>query len=150
MHALAHEYGLQPGFSYHIQCNDANGEPWDFDVPAQRAKCVRHIWEQQPAFIIGSPMCTAFSVLQGLNKGRMSKENWDAMWEKGIRHMRFAVKLYRLQVDSGRLFIHEHPNSASSWKMPEMVKLMEDINVDRVVGHVCDLVWKAKTTRAQA
>ena len=59
VNALAHEYGLQPGFSYDIQCNDENGEPWDFDVPAQRSKCVRHILGQEPAFIIGSPMCTA-------------------------------------------------------------------------------------------
>ena len=87
VNALAQEHGSQPGFSYEIQCNDGNGEAWDFDVPAQRAKCVRHILEQQPAFRIGSPMCTAFSVLQGPDQSRMSKEKWDAMLEKGIRHM---------------------------------------------------------------
>ena len=73
VNVLAHEYGLQRGFSCDIQCNDENGEPWDFDVPAQRSKCVIHILEQQPAFSIGSPMCTAFRVLQGLNKSRLSK-----------------------------------------------------------------------------
>ena len=50
----------------------------------------------------------------------------------------------RLQVDSGRFFIHEHPNSASSWKMPEMTKLMGDINVDKVFGHMCRFGMESK------
>ena len=61
---LASEYGLRPGFSYDLQVNDENGQPWDFDVPAQRAKCARHVIEQKPDFLIGSPMCTAFGVLR--------------------------------------------------------------------------------------
>ena len=94
--------------------NDENGEPWDFDVPAQRAKCARHVMEQKPSFLIGSPMCTAFSVLQGLNKWRIKPEKWEALWEKGVRHMRSAIKLYKHQAENGRFFIHEHPNIASS------------------------------------
>ena len=43
VNALAAEYSLTPGFSRDIQVNDENGEPWDFDVPAQRVKCVRHV-----------------------------------------------------------------------------------------------------------
>ena len=76
----------------------------------------------------------------------MSTEKWDAMWEKVIRYMRFAVKLYRLQIDSGRLFIHEHPSTASSWKMHGMVKLMEDINIniEKVVGHMCRYGMESK------
>ena len=137
VNALAAEYSLTPGFSYDIQVNDENGEPWDFDVPAQRAKCARHVMEQKPSFLIGSPMCTAFSVLQGLNKWRMKPEKWEALWEKGVRHMRFAIKLYKLQAENGRFFIHEHPNSASSWKLPEMVELMECLDIKKVVGHMC-------------
>ena len=131
---LASQYGLQPGFSYDIQTDDENGNPWDFDIPAQRAKCIRNIIEQKPAFVIGSPMCTAFSALQGLNSNRMSKDKWDALWEKGVRHMQFAINIYKLQVESGRYFIHEHPNSASSWKIPEMIKFMNEIGVDKVVS----------------
>lgn len=113
---LATQYGLQPGFSYDIQVDDDNGIPWDFDIPAQRAKCIRNIIDQKPSFVIGGPMCTAFSALQGLHKSKMSKDKWDALWEKGVRHMQVAIKIYKLQIESGRYFIHEHPNSASSWK----------------------------------
>ena len=66
--ALAGEYRLNPGSAYDIETSDSNGRPWDFDIPEQRNQCVREILEQRPAFLIGSPMCTAFSILQGLNK----------------------------------------------------------------------------------
>ena len=81
----ASEYELRPGFWYDLpnhQVNDENGQRWNFDAPARRAKCARHVIEQKPAFLIGSPMCTAFSILQGLNKWRMKPEKWNALWEK--------------------------------------------------------------------
>ena len=75
---LAIQYGLQPGFSYDIQVDDDNGIPWDLDIPTQRAKCIRNIIDHKSSFVSGSPMCTALSALQGLNKSRMSKDKWDA------------------------------------------------------------------------
>ena len=134
---LAHRFGLSAGFAYDLTVNDENGNPWNFDLQEQRDKCMRHVIEQRPNFLIGSPMCTAFSILQGLNKWRMNPKKWDAMMEKGLRHMRFAVKLYRLQAEQGRWFLHEHPNSASSWKMPEMQRLMNDLGIQKTVAHMC-------------
>ena len=51
--------------------------------------------------------------------------------------MRFAIKLYRLQAENGRWFLHEHPNSATSWKMPEMVNLMKELEITKNVAHMC-------------
>ena len=113
---MAPSYGLVPGSAYDIEVDDEKGVPWDFDVPEQRNKCIREILAQRPSFLIGSPMCTAFSILQGLNKAKMEPAKWNALWDKGVRHMLFAIKLYRLQADAGRFFLHEHPSSASSWK----------------------------------
>ena len=144
VNSLAAEYNLQPGFSFDIQVNDEKNEPWHFDVPAQKAECIRHILEQKPSFVIGSPMCSEFSILQGLNRNRMSKEKWDALWEKGVRPMRFALKICQLQVEGGRFFIHEHPNSASSWKLPEMMKFMDDLGIEKTVGHMCRFGMKSQ------
>ena len=36
--AVASQYGLVPGSAYDIEVNDANGTPWDFDVPEKRNK----------------------------------------------------------------------------------------------------------------
>ena len=59
---LASEYGQKPESSYDLQVNDENGHPWDSDVPAQRAKCARHVIEQKPECFTGIPMCTAFNI----------------------------------------------------------------------------------------
>ena len=51
--------------------------------------------------------------------------------------MRIALNIYQLQVEAGRLLIREHPNSASSWKLPEMMEFMDSLGIDKVVGHMC-------------
>ena len=47
------------------------------------------------------------------------------------------TKAVKYQVESGRLFLHEHPESASSWKIPEMQQLMEMEGVIEVVADQC-------------
>lgn len=67
----------------------------------------------------------------------MGDTKWQAMWDKGVRHMLFAIKIYRIQSESGRFFLHEHPQSASSWRLPEMVSLMEDLKINKTATHMC-------------
>ena len=107
MTKLAHGFGLNAGFAYDLLTYDETGEPWDFYLPHQREKRLRHKMEQKPQILIGSPMCTAFSALQGLNKWRINPKKWETRMEKGIRYIRFAVKLYRLQAEQGTWFLHE-------------------------------------------
>ena len=102
---LAHEFCLKPGFAYGLSTNNRNGTPWDFDRLEKRKQCMEDVFKLHPSFLIGSPMCTAFSALQALKKSRMSKEKLEALWEKGVRRMRFALKLYRLQAERGRWFL---------------------------------------------
>ena len=66
----------------------------------------------------------------------MDQAKWQALMDKGERHMRFAIKLYRMQIEHGRWLLHEYPNSATSWRMPEMVRFMEDYKITKTVSHV--------------
>ena len=52
-------------------------------------------------------------------------------------HLNFMIRLYHLQIDAGRLFLHEHPAGATSWKEPAMIQLMSMPGVDHVIGHQC-------------
>ena len=113
------------------------GKPWNLADGKVRAKANNLIFEGKPFCVIRSPMCTAFSILQGLNKAKMEPAKWNALWDKGVRHMLFAIKLYRLQADAGWLFLHEHPSSASSWQIPEMIALMRDLNIEKINAHMC-------------
>ena len=82
-------------------------------------------------------MCTALSILQGLNRARMDPGKWETMWNKGMGYMLFATKLYPIQRDDGRFFLHEHLASASSWRLPEMQSLTSDLGIKKVNAHMC-------------
>ena len=51
-----------------------------------------------------------------------------------MRHVEFCAKLYRLQVSEGRYFIHEHPDRATSWRLPQIEAL-----------RTADGMWEVRT-----
>ena len=135
---LAEKYGLLPGLALDLSVTDPDdGLPWNFDKLSKRKKAIQLIKRQDPKLLIGSPMCTAFSILQGLNKSRMSPEKWDRMRKHGKKHLRFACELYKMQHDSGRYFIHEHPATANSWDEPCVQQVMRLKGVVTVKSHMC-------------
>ena len=74
---------------------------------------------------IGSPTCTAFSTRQAFNQSRI---------DPAVQHMEFVTMLYGEQLHGGRCFLHEHPESASSW-VPMCVKsLLQTPGIQRVAG----------------
>ena len=85
---------------------------WDFSQHGDREAAWFYIQQHQPLVLIGSPMCTMFSKLQNLSK-------WTAEKAKRLKeakeHLRFVAELYKLQVEQGRIFLHEHPKEATSW-----------------------------------
>ena len=97
----------------------------------------RYIREYKPTFLIGSPMCIMFSQLQVLSKGK-NPEEFEARLKKAERHIEFVTRLYRMQLEGGRYFIHEHPLTASSWKMPCIRRLWDEVGVRAVVADQCE------------
>ena len=122
---IASEMGLHPGASYDLLTHDENCKPWDFDDVTQRQRCKQRISKEKPYLLIGSPMCTAFSSLQNLNRERMCAHKWNLLWNYGVKHLLFAIDVYDMQLSAGRYVLHEHPQSAASWHLPEMVALMQ-------------------------
>ena len=49
-------------------------------------------------------------------------------------HLDFMVSVYVEQVESGRLLLHEHPESSTSWQEEMVVELLSAVGVERVVG----------------
>ena len=98
---------------------------YDFDLAADLKKAWDSIVTDKPKLVIGSPPCTFFSRLQELNKHMYRNDAaWMARFEENIeqvkRYVRFDIKIYNHQRESGRYFLHEHPWLATSWFMPEM------------------------------
>ena len=120
--------------------NDEDGQPWDFDDPHQRNKATRKLLTEEPGLLVGSPMCTRFCAWQRLNVAKSSNPEWYAEERrKAVRHLEFVSKLYKIQWDAGRLFLHEHPQQADSWEEPCMRRLLSLLGVDKVEMDQCQL-----------
>ena len=76
--------------------------------------------KHKPWLLTVSPPCTLFSALQALSGGVRDAE---AM-QKAVEMVNFAVKMCMAQVRAGRLFVFEHPASASSWRLPSLVEMV--------------------------
>ena len=127
-----------PGLALDITTTDPyDGLPWDFDLPAKRDRALRLIREQKPLVLIGSPMCTAWSTWQRLNKFKRDAKVVERELVRARVHLEFVIMLYREQVEGGRFFIHEHPEHATSWMEESMRALLEIPGVDRVNADQC-------------
>ena len=95
-------------------------------------------------------MCSSFSRLQHLNWGRMSPDEVQRVREYGRKHLQFACKLYTLQKELNLYFLHEHPDSATSWSEPCVKKLLESEGVSRVVSDMCVYGMEQEDERGRA
>ena len=125
------------GFAMDLTTADHQGVPWDFDILERRVAARRMIEEQQPVLLVGSPMCTAFCTWQRLNELKRDPVVTKREYVKAMVHLQFVCELYRVQMDSGRYFLHEHPVGASSWKEACIDDLLSDPRVERVTGDQC-------------
>ena len=126
--AAARKFGLKPGEAMDLLTG------WDFSRPAHREAARKYIQRARPKLLIGSPMCTMFSALQNLTA-------WTAQKEERLRnakkHMEFTIEMYRLQLSLGGHVLHEHPTTATSWKLKCVRDFMKEEGIYVVVADQC-------------
>ena len=130
----AKELGLMPGESMDLLSG------WDFSKSEDRKRAIKYINEKKPFLVVGSPPCTLFSVLQGLNlykNGAEWRREFEIKKRKAIQHVELCTAIYRLQSASGRYWLHEHLANASSWNLHTVMKLMRLPGVIRVNADQC-------------
>ena len=112
----AEKYRLIPGASLDLTTG------WDLSKEDVQEKAWEVVYRDNPFVIIGSPPCTLYSTLQPLTacnmKGHAEREaTFEQDFDKARRHVAFCIKLYHYQMSKSGFFLHEHPWSASSWKL---------------------------------
>ena len=96
------KYGMMPGLALDITIHDDTGQPYDFSVKAQRDKAEALIGVQQPLLFIGSPMCTAFSVIQAINMARRDPLVVERKLIAGRLYLAWCCHLYTCIVSRSR------------------------------------------------
>lgn len=66
--AQAEKAGFGSGWSLDLIVTDDQGQPWDFSKHECREKARQLVHKTKPLLLVGSPMCTWFSLLRNLNK----------------------------------------------------------------------------------
>ena len=122
----AHLFGLTPGLAADLRTG------WDLSAQEGQRECWKHLEREDPYFILGSPMCKAFSVVQSLSKG---SENYQVTLKHGLNHLRFCMDVYAWQAPRGKKFSHEHFWSATSWKLDFVQKVAAMLGVEVRKGH---------------
>ena len=90
VNAIAELWGLLPGWSLDLTTIDPDdGMPWDFSIQDKRDKAEQMVRDKTGLLLIGSPMCSAVSQLQALNRGRMGEQKYQDMVQKGTEHLEF-------------------------------------------------------------
>ena len=123
--------------AFDLKTKKKHGDMWDFCKADDRKEAIEYVGRVKPTWIIGSPPCTSFSRLQGLNFPKMPKERVAKILREGRRHLHFVISLYNIQLEGGRHFLHEHPNGAASWRDSQMIKLLKQKRVQSTVSDQC-------------
>ena len=130
--------GVVAGTSFDMIVDPLTGEAWDFLKASDRRRCWERLKAEDPWVVIGSPPCTAFSVLNtGLNKNRGDPAERERKMAEGKVLLGFALGVYAWQVKRGKYFLHEHPASASSWATPEVEAIRHMDSVSTVTSDAC-------------
>ena len=106
--------------------------------------------KSKPFMLIGSPPCTAFSQLQGLNNHKRDPEIVKKEFADACAHIKFCFEMYELQRKAGRFFMHEHPSSARSWNLPEVLEMLLKEEVELVEVDMCDFGMTASDEYGEA
>ena len=129
---------LVPGYSLDLTMNDPKtGMPWDLGNPTVQSRVLRLVRDTKPYFVIGSPPCTPFSPLQEISRAKRDPKVMAEEYRKGLELIRFCIKVYSLQLEGKRHFIHEHPSASTAWKTKDMVEFMMKYDIDVTTIHMC-------------
>ena len=128
---------VKSGMSFDITHADSTGKCWNFALSSDREKARKHVSEKKPMFIIGSPPCDPFSIMQNLNSGKCDPLEQQRKIVAGRVHLQFCSELYQMQIESGRYYLHEHPTSARSWKERCIERIASHPTYNHTNSHVC-------------
>eukprot|EP00434_Breviolum_minutum_P024807 symbB.v1.2.021909.t1/scaffold1920.1/size100294/3 len=121
----AMRHGLAGGTSFDYETG------WDLDRPDHRSSMCKKLKEEEPMMIILCPPCKAFTILQGLNFGKMDLKQSVALVSCGLDSLELAMEIAKWQWRRGRYFLFEHPESARSWEEPSVQEVVRLEGVEK-------------------
>ena len=98
-----------------ITTMNEQGVHWDFTNEELRNEAYRRIVAEKP-FLLGAHPCTSWRLKTNVGWSRMTQREKDDELHKARVHMQSVCRMYRLQHEEGRYFLHEHLESELPWR----------------------------------
>ena len=80
---------------------DKDGKKWDFTLAERRQKAREYVKKNKPLFIIGSPPCDQWSIMQNLNNKKRDPDEVKRKLVEARIHLDFCAELYQMQIEEG-------------------------------------------------
>lgn len=123
------------GFRAQYSLDELSG--YNFLKFEDRARALRLYETHAPFFVMLSPPCTMYSRMQNLNFKKMGPLVCEQRFADADCMLDFSMMVANRQVKAGRLFCHEHPQGASSWRRPSVIELSSQQQVHLVTFDQC-------------
>ena len=95
---------------------------WDFSRSEDRKAALAWVRKHRPYFLVLAFPCGPWSPLMRLNPAA----DLESKQAEGRLLIQFAIQLAEEQLAGGRHFVMENPLLSGCWKLPEMVKFLEE------------------------
>ena len=136
--AIRNPSGIKEFGALDFACPKPNGESWDFCRAKDRMEAWRLLEECDPDWVVGSPPCTAFSLLNhGLNYPKMDQVIVTTKIAEVLIHLKLVCAMYKRQIKRGKWFLHGHPRSATSWHCDAIKRILRMPGVSTSVMDQC-------------
>ena len=111
--------------SMDITTVNEQGVQWDFTDVEMRNEAFRKIVAKKPLLLMGAHPCASWSSKSNASWSRMTQREKDDELHRARVHMQSVCRMYKLQHDEGRYFLHEHCQSELPWRKDCMEEIQE-------------------------
>ena len=121
---------------------------YDFVSSSGRGDALRMLALKKPRFIMISPPCTLFSILQKCfrNFEKMDPAILQKRWDEAMVMLDFGAMVAQHQLRNGQFFAFEHPAGATSWSQPSLQALANDPRCFSVDFDQCQVCLRCPKT----
>ena len=111
--------------SMDITTVNEQGVRWDFTNMEMRNQASRKIVAEKPFLLMGAHPCANWRSKSNVSWTRMTRREKDDELHRARVHMQFVCRMYKLQHDEGRYFLHEHCQSELTWRKDCVEEIQE-------------------------
>ena len=111
--------------SMDITTVNEQGVQWDFTDVEMRNEAFRKTVAKKPFLHMGAHPCASWISKSNASWSRMTQREKDDELHRARVHMQSVCRMYKLQHDEGRYFLHEHCQSELPWRKDCMEEIQE-------------------------